>query len=304
MKKTKITIIILIIGILAISGCTQNQTPQETQKNTKYPIKIQDKLQKNITINEKPEKIVSLSPSNSRTLIALDLEDKIAGVTTYAPAELSNKTKIGGFKSVNVEKVIEVGPDVVFAVPGVQKEKIKKLEQANVKVVTLSARNIEGIYENLEIIGKITDNQDKAKTAITEMKDKIGSIQEKLSNTKKKKAFFILWYPTMTVGSNTFIDDILQKSGLKNIAGDTEKEFPIYSEEKLIQKDPEVIIYSAHSNTTIQKIKNREKWENIEAVQQENIYKIQDKLINQPSPDAVKAIEKISKKVYPNLFED
>ncbi len=302
--KTKFIIIILVTSLLLASGCTS--APKEDNdglKSSKYPVKVQDKFGNNITFEEKPEKIVSLAPSNSKTLLSMGLEDSIVGVSSFHPPELENKSKIGSFKSFNVEKIIEMDPDVVFGVPGVQKERMQKLEKADIKVVTLGARDVEGIYENLEIVGKIMNKNGEADEVISDMNRSIIDVNDNLEGVEKKDAFFILWFPTMTAGNKSFIHDVLKKSGLRNVAEDVDRAFPVISEEQVIEKDPEIIIYSKHSNTTKKKIRNRGNWRTISAVKKGNLYEIEDSLINQPSPGVVKAIQKLARKSYPEEFQ-
>lgn len=302
--KTKFIIIVLVTGLVLASGCTS--APEEDNdrlKSSKYPVKVQDKFGNNITFEDKPEKIISLAPSNSKTLLSMGLKDSIIGVSSFHPPELENKSKIGSFKSFNVEKIIEMDPDVVFGVPGVQKERMQKLEKADIKVVTLGARDVEGIYENLEIVGKIMNKNGEADEVISDMNRSIIDVNDNLEGVEKKDAFFILWFPTMTAGNKSFIHDVLKKSGLRNVAEDVDRAFPVISEEQVIEKDPEIIIYSKHSNTTKKKIRNRGNWRTISAVKKGNLYEIEDSLINQPSPEVVKAIQKLARKSYPEEFQ-
>jgi iron complex transport system substrate-binding protein len=100
MKKVALLYAIMIV----LTGCS-------SQIEDNYP-------------TAKPDRIISLAPSNTEILFALGLEEKVVGVTEYCdyPKGALRKEKIGGFQTVNVEKVVSLEPDLVFATGGIQKE--------------------------------------------------------------------------------------------------------------------------------------------------------------------------------------
>jgi iron complex transport system substrate-binding protein len=99
--------------VLLFAGCTgQAELPGD-----EGPIQIVDDLGRNITLEKHPERIVSTAPSNTEILFALGLGDRVIGVTEYCdyPPEATEKEKIGGFSTVNIEKITSLNPDIIFA---------------------------------------------------------------------------------------------------------------------------------------------------------------------------------------------
>ncbi|TET61556.1 ABC transporter substrate-binding protein, partial [Candidatus Aerophobetes bacterium] len=89
-----------------------------------FPLRIVDGLGREVNISKPPETIVSLAPSNTEILFALGLVDKLVAVSQYCnyPPEVQNKPKVGGFSTINIEKVVSLEPDLVLATGGVQKK--------------------------------------------------------------------------------------------------------------------------------------------------------------------------------------
>ena len=124
MKKlsTLLFLLMLTIGVLAACGEQKEQVKEQNNGNsskteeTAFPVTIKDALDNEITIKEKPEKIVSLIPSNTEIAFALGLGEEIVGVSNFDnyPEEVSTKEKIGDL-NVNIEKVISLQPNLVLA---------------------------------------------------------------------------------------------------------------------------------------------------------------------------------------------
>src|SRR4051812_36695645 len=117
MKKlsTLLFLLMLTIGLLAACGEQKEQVKDQSNGNsskteeTAFPVTIKDALDNEVTIKERPEKIVSLIPSNTEIAFALGLGDEIVGVSNFDnyPEEVSTKEKIGDL-NVNIEKVISL----------------------------------------------------------------------------------------------------------------------------------------------------------------------------------------------------
>src|SRR5690625_1705825 len=93
----------------------EDQTAQEAEENL-YPITLTDATDTEVTIDEKPERIVTMIPSNTEIAFALGLDDEIVGVNDFDdyPEEVEEKERVGGIVDINVEKVISLEPDLVL----------------------------------------------------------------------------------------------------------------------------------------------------------------------------------------------
>ena len=162
MKKSIIPIIVMILILSLGLGCgSNNQNGDQKQIVTGENKTVFDSLGREISIEEYPEKIISISPAITEILFTLGLNEEIIGVSNYCdyPEEAQNKDKVGGFEDPNVEVIVAKKPDLVFASAGVQEELIKRLEELNIKVAVLDADNIEQVIENIIITGKLPEKQ-------------------------------------------------------------------------------------------------------------------------------------------------
>lgn len=307
-KKTEVLFLLLIFSII-VAGCSErteietvnssvNLTKTPISENTSYPITIVDDFGFKITINKKPERIVSLAPSNTENLFALGLGDKIIGVTDYCnyPPEALNKTKIGGFTTINIEKILELNPDLVVAAYGNGQQNVETMKNLGLMVVAFNPKSIKDIEKDILILGKITGKEEKAKEIIDFMEKKVNESRNEFK--KKPKVMHILWHdPIWVSGSDTFINEIIRIAGGENAFSDL-KGWKIVSKEDIISRSPEVILVSSGSGMGGKGKNYIYEWVikelDIDAVRKGHVYLVDADLISRPSYRIVFALENVS----------
>ena len=188
-------------------------------------------------------KIVSLVPSITEALFDLGLtEDEIIGRTKFCihPAEkVKSVEKIGGTKTVDIEKINLLKPDIIIANKEENvKEQIEELQKKH-RVIVTNISNLEDNYYLLKTLGNLFNKQEIAQIYNL----KIYEIFQGLKISKKVKCVYLIWKdPLMTIGSDTFIHHILQELGFENIFG-KEKRYPIIEVGEL--QDADVIMLSS-----------------------------------------------------------
>ena len=214
-----------------------------------FPLTLTDAVGNEITLEKAPATIVSMMPSNTEILFELGLADEIVGVNDYDdyPAEALEKEKIGGME-FNVEKIVAMNPEIVFAHEsglGIGEEGLQQIRDAGIPVfVVKNAANFEETYTTIETIGKATGKTVEAEKIITDMKAKVEEVLAKIATVENKKTVFVETSPApeiYTPGKNTFMDQMLEMIGAENIAADQEGWFMMDPEE-IVNRNPDVII--------------------------------------------------------------
>jgi iron complex transport system substrate-binding protein len=300
-------VIYLLIFLIAFTGCLQNDETADSKTNfTEISLNstlnstqlIVDDFGYAISLNSTPERIISLAPSNTEILYALGVGDKVVAVTDYCnfPPEAKNKTKIGGYSTVNVEKVISLNPDLVVASYGNGKETVEFLRNY-VPVIALNPQNLSDVMKDIELLGRATGQEENATKIIEMMREKIKEIKKrhKPNESRELKVAHRLWHdPIWVSGKNTFIDEIITIAGGENVF-DFEG-WRIVSEEDLIEKNPDVIIVNAGTgmskgrNIIYEEVMNLR----IKAVDEGHVYTIDPDIISRPSYRLVYALEEIA----------
>jgi len=208
-----------------------------------------DQTGRQITLSQRPRRIVSLVPSQTELLHYLGLEEETVGITKFClhPNDwFRNKTRVGGTKTVDIEKVMALKPDLIIANKEEnQKEQILDLME-KCPLWLSDIVTLEDSCKMIESVGELTETETKARDLIKKLKVNFSKIRETNSklNQSKKTAYFIWQKPYMVAGNGTFINEIMQIAGFENIFSDQDR-YPVVSEEELQTAAPEVILLSS-----------------------------------------------------------
>lgn len=277
-----------------------------------FPLRIVDGVGREVSISKQPETIISLAPSNTEILFALGLVDKLVAVSQYCnyPPEVQNKPKVGGFSTINIEKVVSFEPDLILATGGVQEEAARNLKRLGLTVISLDAKRTGDVLENILLVGKVTGKVESARRLRGNLEERIRAVTSKtkdLPDTQRPRVFYEVQYdPLMTAGPGTFIDDLIHLAGGVNIASDSATKYPVYNLEILIERNPEVIIISFWHGSivaSVEGVKSRKRWKIIDAVENNRVYGIHADLVSRPGPRIVDGLEEIAKYIHPELFK-
>ena len=193
-----------------------------------------------------PKRIVSLVPSQTELLHFLELDKETIGITKFCihPKEWhQNKIKIGGTKLINQKRIHELYPDLIIANKEENgKEQIEALAQYYPIWIT-DVKNFEGALNMINNIGVLTNRTTKANN----LADKIRiDFEQKLSIiNKNKRAVYLIWKnPYMTIGSDTFINDMLNKAGFQNVFKD-QKRYPEVSIKQIQESGCEIVLLAS-----------------------------------------------------------
>lgn len=268
-------------------------------------LSVTDDFGRNVTIKEIPERIISLSPTNTEILFAIGAGDRVVGVTEYCnyPEEAKEKPVIGGVSTVSIEKVVALEPDLVLGDELNGKETFGRLEELNITVVGLNPVNISEILADIMLVGRITGEEENAATLVANMTQRMEEIKNKTSDVERPTVAHITWHdPIWVAGNATVQDELIEIAGGENAFSDID-DWSTVSLEVFIDKNPDVIIVSVgHGVVGMQSydyILSEERLKVVRAVKNDRVYAIDADVISRAGPRIVNATET----VYETLSE-
>jgi len=295
-----------VFALFALAGCAaQAPAPAEPTALTAaaFPVTITDDASQSVTIDAEPQRIVSLAPANTEILFALGLGDKVVGVTTYDdyPAEVTAIAKVGDFTTPNFEAIAAAKPDLVLATTGVQADAIAKLKGLGATVVAIDPQNLEGVYTDIERVGKATGTTRRASELVLAMKAEVDIVRKAVEGTAPVTAFVeIAQNPLYTVGKGTLIDELVVLAGGTNVV--TQDSYVAYSPEQLIKADPQVYMATKGSMSDPAALAKRAGFAKLTAVRNNRVYTLDDNLVSRPGPRVVLGLKQIAEALHPDAF--
>jgi iron complex transport system substrate-binding protein len=325
------TLILTLLFVLALAGCGPASTPTEepvsaptdipaTEAPTEEPVEepveengfiFVDDAGRVVELSGIPQRIVSLAPSNTEILFAIGAGDRVVGRDEFSdyPEEAASIASIGGsMGEFSVEAIVALEPDLVLAAEINTPELIHQLEDLGVTVYYLrNPTTLEEMYTNLENVAKLTGND--VSELVESLKARVAAVDETIAPLSYRPNVFYEIDATdpnkpWTYGPGTFGDLLIDRAGGFNVGNVAFDPYPQLSLEQIVVANPAIIVLGdAMWGVTVESVKERAGWESIAAVQDGNIFPIDDNLISRPGPRLVDGLEALARILHPGVFE-
>jgi iron complex transport system substrate-binding protein len=268
-----------------------------------------DALGREVSLKGDPLRIIPLAPNLTEILFFLGLGDRVVGVTTHCtyPPEAALLPKVGSYININVEKILSLSPDLVFATfDGNARGTVELLEQAGVKVFVVNPRTARQVIETTFTMGVVCGIQDKASDLRQSLTKRVDRVVEKTRDRLEPLVFLqINVQPIITVNRHTFHHDLIRLAGGRNMAAEESITYPRYSLEEVIRRNPEVILISSMERGGRFE-RARQDWlefKSIPAVQHERVHLIDSDFIDRPAPRFIQGLETMVRFIHPEVFK-
>jgi iron complex transport system substrate-binding protein len=246
-------------------------------------------------------RIVSLAPSATNQMLALEIDNLLVGKTAYCPKNAGNN-KIGDYPQVigdviNIsgESVLALKPDIVLAGGLTNKNLLERLQKSNVSVFVIQdPKNYEELCENFRNIAEICGVLPKADSILTEIDKKYLQIKEENTNIKNRRKIFIQLStnPIYTIMKNTLGNEIIEASG--GINSFDLSSGAVVSREAVIAANPDLILVANMERLSQKEIAKWKKFAAVSAVKNNAVFIFDGYEIGSPTPASfIKTIEKI-----------
>jgi len=271
-----------------------------------YPLEFTDSGGNIITIDKKPERIISLVPSITEIIFKIGAGDSVKAVTyhdTY-PGEASSKEIVGGFFSPSLNKIEEMQPDIIFC-SRIQQPLKNKFEYGKCKLINLETDSIADSFKNINLLGKIFNKEKNAADIVDEIKNRLKVIKKKITKIHKSKRKRVLRLmgrdPIMTPGDDSFQNEMIRAAGGISPVLD-KKGNTVITKEEWMKFNPQVIYGCGGDRETAKKFFNRPGWKDVDAVKNGKIFFFPCDLTCRASTNTGYFVSWLSSVIYTNEF--
>jgi len=295
----------------APTASTGPSAPASSPPAVAYPLTLTDDAGREVVLEAEPQRIVSLAPSNTEIVCALDACDRIVGVTDFDdyPAEIADVEKVVVGAQVDVEAVVAAEPDLVIAA-GNELTPTAVIEQVaglNVPVMTLYPESLDEIYADIELVGQALDLGDAARALVDDMTSRVEAVQTTVADLEPPRTFYevgVFEGTIYTAGEGSFLASLIETAGGDPITGDalsTSIEI-----EDLVAADPQLVLLGDASydpTITLESVAARAGWDSMTAVADGRVVVVtHDVVITRPGPRIVDGLEALARAIHPDAF--
>jgi len=295
-------VFVILLSLLAgmAIGCQAEFTPGA----------YTDDAGRGVVIDEVPQRIVSHVPSITETLFALGLGERVVGVSDYCdyPEEAKSKPSVGNYFNPSIENIVALEPDLVLT--DGHSENIEQLDSLGITYIVVDPKDIDGIYKDLELLGKVTGTEKEAEELIESMQDTIDYVLDLVEGTPHPKVLYIIDATDLTLpwtaGPGSFIDALITMAGGENIAAEATGAWVQLTIEKIVSADPEIIILPTEHGTVFtspETLIEHPIWQEITAVKEGKVFIVDADLVSRTGPRIVQGLEEMAKIIHPELFK-
>lgn len=308
-RAIALTVVLLLVAALALAGCStpQEETRAATAGETAaaFPVTLTDDAGREVTIQARPERIVSLAPANTEIVYALGLLDNLVGVTTYDdyPPEVADIEKMGDFVTPNLEVITAAQPDLILATTGIQADVIEQLEGTGAAVLAIDPQTLSALYVSIDTVGRATGSANEAEQVISDMESLLGEIASVVSAKEPTPCFVeIAQDPLYTAGSGTLMDDLIKAAGGVNVV--KASGYVGYSLEQLVTDDPAVYLATKGSMSDPANLGKRPGYDKLSAVANGRVGILTDNYVSRPGPRIGLGVLELARALHPDLASE
>ena len=256
-------------------------------------IETVDMMGREIKLAEPATRVVALSAADCEILYAIGAGDLLVGRGEFCdyPAEVLDVPAVQSGMETNIEQIIALAPQVLFMSAMAQTEdQVKQLEAAGIQCIVSDAKDINGVYQAITLIGAITGRDEDAFNVVTNMEATLSELSVRAGELQGKSVYFEvspLQYGLWTAGKGTFMDEVATMLGLTNVFADMTGWAEV-SEEQVLKANPDVIVtiamYFGEGQTPAEEILSRPGWQDVTAVKNGDILSLPNNELSRPGP--------------------
>ena len=258
-------------------------------------------------------RIISLAPSVTEILFALDLGDRVVGVTRYCtfPAEALTRAKVGGYYDPNYEEILRLKPDLVVMLTEDETAKTH-LQSLHIATLQVGHNTIADIVNSIRVIGKACGAIKKADSLAAAIRGEIEGIRSRTAGYARPRVMVSVGRGMGSItdlciaGKNTFYDELIDLAGGVNAITAATIQFPMVSPEGIYRINPQIIIDMvpdlAEKKMTTEKILSE--WNtmpDVEAVKTGRIYLFDQSYAEIPGPRFIEILRQLARVIHPEL---
>ncbi|HVM24056.1 MAG TPA: helical backbone metal receptor [Candidatus Limnocylindrales bacterium] len=296
------------------AAATTEPTPVPSPEAA-YPITLTDDAGRDVTIASEPQRIVSLAPSNTEIVCALDACDRLVGVTDFDdfPPEVADVAKVVIAASVDVELVVEAEPDLVLAAGNelTPTAVIEQIDALGLPVLVLYPETLDEVYAGIRLVGRALDRDDAADDVVASMEQRAEAVVDAVDGVDRPLTLYEVYHAeglTYTAGEGSFLASLLELAGAEPLTGDAQG---LLGAEDLVEADPELILLGtasydpslADAEAAAATVAERPGWGDLRAVRDGRVQPYLDDIVTtRPGPRIVEGLEALARAIHPDRF--
>lgn len=248
-----------------------------------------------------PDRIVSLEPSVTATLVALGQRDRLVAVTRYCHrlTDVGDLPRLDTTWSLDAAAIAELKPDLVITSTPYRAGKIDELLKVHLNVLCLYPRRLTDIYAHIRWLGRLCDVPERAESVVEDMQTELAALQSQASGQPRRRVYVEIW-PNPLMNASTWVAEIVEALGGEFVPVPAGRQV---SEQEILDANPQVMVacWAGVEELDVQTIMDRPGWSQVDAIGQGCVVAVNEIMLNAPGPNLKDGMREIFRALYPDL---
>lgn len=306
----------LLIAALALTACAPDDagddhantdaartTADRAVRTTDHAARtVTDGAGRAVTLEAAAGRVVSMMPSVTEWIIAMGGADRLVARTDFdSHPSVDTLPSVGGGLTPSVEWLAARRPDLVVAWPDApSRSLVARLEAMGVPVYAAPSETIEEGLETARDLGTLLGRDDRAAAAVAEVTAGLDSVTAAVAGRDRPDVLFLIGLdPLMAAGPGTFVDQLLERAGGRNVLADLDILWPQLSVEEVVRRAPAlVIVGTAGRADPLAALRARPGWRDVPAVRTGRVHAVDPNLVNRPGPRMDEAAATLARLIH------
>jgi ABC-type Fe3+-hydroxamate transport system substrate-binding protein len=272
---------------VALAGCGRAGPPARASL-------VVDDAGDSVRLTHRPTRIVSLAPASTELLFAIGAGSVVVGRTRWCdyPAAVSDIPSVGDGIQPNLEAILARRPDLVVLYHSAQNAAAKRqLDQLGIATVELALDGVDDFARAAHVLGTLTGHATDADTMLAGFNRRLAAATQS-PGADPPKVLILVWdQPPMTIGRGSFLSEIVERAGGRNLFGDLAASAGVISVEAVVDRKPDLVLVTSDNEPAFAR---RPEWQTVAAVRLRRFVKVSSSAFNRPSPRMPDAVVELA----------
>jgi iron complex transport system substrate-binding protein len=269
-------------------------------------VSLVDDAGRTVTLPHTARRIVALVPSVTETVVALGAADRLVGRTDFdhGPA-VDRLPSIGGGLDPSVETLVSLHPDLVLGWETNGRPELRdRLTALGIPVFSIKTEDTTDVFRAVRNLGRLTGRADAADSLARSLRSELAAVRASVAGAARPTVFYMAWNdPPLTAGPKTFVSQVIEVAGGRNVFADQATLWPTVSIEEIVRRQPEFVVVPTGEQgaAKVAGLKRAAGWRELRALREGRGVMVPADVVNQPGPRLGEAARAMRDAIHPEL---
>lgn len=293
-------------AILAACGGDRGGGARASAAPADSSVTLVDDAGRTITLPRPARRIIALVPSITGTVVAIGAADRLAGRTDFDHgAAVDSLPSIGGGLDPSVETLVSLRPDLVLGWETSGRPELRdRLTALGIPVFSIKTEDTTDVFRAIRNVGRLTGRTHAADSLATSLRRELEEVRASVAGAARPSVLFMAWNdPPLTAGPKTFISQVIEIAGGRNVFADATALWPTVSIEEIVRRQPDFVVVPVgeEGNGKVDELRQSTGWRELRALQQGRGVRVPADVVNQPGPNLAVAARAMRDAIHPEL---